>query len=174
MGRREYIALRINGVGGGCFLLLPMFQLINENTQWSVCQTSIWASSESKVLWTVRTIFNQAHPSFIQQWSKLDDTETTGFWNHQDTIHFGMLHVTSKRKRLSWVGLQDFVLCKAEGNVGKGKITWVASQIVLKAMKWSFTFSTPYFCIIVFSTSFPINHTALQSKLVLAKTICTV
>ena len=119
LGQWEYIALSINGVGGGCFLLLPMFQLINENTQWSVCQTSIWASSESKVLWTVRTMFNQAHPSFIQQWSKLDDTETTGFLNHQDTIHFGMLHVTSKRKRLSWVGLQDFVLCKAEGNVGR-------------------------------------------------------
>lgn len=43
------------------------------------------------------------------------------FLNHQETIHFGMLHVTSKRKRLGWVGLQDFVLCKAEGNVGKRK-----------------------------------------------------
>jgi hypothetical protein len=34
-----------------------------------------------------------------------------------------MLHVTSKTKRLSWVGLQDFLLCKAEGNVGKRKFT---------------------------------------------------
>lgn len=33
--------------------------------------------------------------------------------------------------------------------------TWVASQIVLKLMKWSVAFSTPYFCIIVLSKSFP-------------------
>ena len=37
LGQWEYIALSINGVGGGCFLLLPMFPLINENMQWSVC-----------------------------------------------------------------------------------------------------------------------------------------
>lgn len=39
--------------------------------------------------------------------------------------------------------------------IGEEGFTWVASQIVLKLMKWSLTFSTPYFCIMVFSTNFP-------------------
>jgi hypothetical protein len=43
---------------------------------------------------------------------------------------------------------------QTDGYGVKRKTTWVASQNVLKAMKWSLTFSTLYLRILVFSTSF--------------------
>lgn len=47
------------------------------------------------------------------------------------------------------------------------EVTWVASQIVLKLMKWLLTFSTPYFRIIVLSTNFPEEYKNKVSIIIL-------
>lgn len=45
----------------------------------------------------------------------------------------------------------------------QGTHTWVASQMVLKLMKCSWVFSTPYFCSMVLSISFPAEEATIQA-----------